>query len=187
MTQMRSAGLILLMDLAVLSGDKGPPWWDYPGLEFWKFVNLLVFASVMAYILRRPLTDALRSRREGIRRDVLSAQDERDEALRKLAEMDSRLAGLDSQVAGIWGKAKAEAKAERERIMHESEAEMLTLREQSKREIEVAGKVARQELRRFAAQRSVKFAEEIIQRDIQPEDDAKLIRLGVEELGRSRS
>jgi len=176
----------LLIELILLGRETNQPWWDYPGLEFWKFLNLIVFATALTYIVRRRVTDALRSRREGIRRAVLKAQNQRDEAVKKLAEVDSRLAGVESEAAGIWAKARAEAKAERERILQDAEAEMLKLREQSQREIESAGKVARQELRRFAAQQSVKLAEEVIQREIQPEDDARLIRLSVEELGRSR-
>ena len=176
----------LLIELVLLWRDTNQPWWDYPGLEFWKFLNLLVFATAMTYILRRRVTDALRSRREGIRRAVLKAQDQRDEAVKKLREVDSRLAGVESEAASIWGKAKAEAKAERERILHDAEAEMLKLREQSQREIESAGKIASEELRRFAAQQSVRLAEEVIQREIQPEDDARLIRLSVEGLERSR-
>jgi F0F1-type ATP synthase membrane subunit b/b' len=117
---------------------------------------------------------------------VLRAQNQRDEAVKKLAEVDSRLAGVESEAASIWAKAKAEAEAEGARILQDAEAEMLKLREQSQREIESAGKVARQALRRFAAQQSVKLAEEVIQREIQPEDDARLIRLSVERLGRSR-
>jgi ATP synthase F0 subunit b len=174
-----------LADFFLLAGDNS--WVNYPGLEFWKFINLAVFVAVMLYFVRRPLTDALRSRREGIRRDLQRAKEERDQALAKLAEVDSRLARLDSEVAGIWEKAKAEAEAERERVKRETEAEMLKLREQSQREIEGAGKVARHELRRFAAQQTVKLAEEIIRRDLRPEDDARLIRLNVEELGRSPS
>ncbi len=176
----------LLIEFVLLGRDTNQPWWDYPGLEFWKFLNLLIFAAVMTYILRRRVTDALRSRREEIRRAVLKAQDQRDEAVKKLREVDSRLAGLESEAASIWSKAKTEAKAERERILHDAEAEMLKLREQSQREIESAGKVARDALRRFAAQQSVRLAEEVIQREIQPEDDARLIRLSVEGLGRSR-
>jgi len=182
---MLAAQCIYLMNLFALAGDSR--WWDYPGLEFWKFINLMVFVAAMVYFVRRPLTDALRSRREGIRRDLQKAKEERDQALAQLAEVDSRLARLDTEVAGIWEKAKAEAEAERERIKRETEAEMLKLRDQSQREIEGAGKVARQELRRFAAQQSVKLAEEIIRRDMRPEDDARLIQLNLEELGRSPS
>ena len=182
---MLAAQGLYLADFFLLAGDNSCV--NYPGLEFWKFINLAVFVAVMLYFVRRPLTDALRSRREGIRRDLQRAKEERDQALAKLAEVDSRLARLDSEVAGIWEKAKAEAEAERERVKRETEAEMLKLREQSQREIEGAGKVARHELRRFAAQQTVKLAEEIIRRDMRPEDDARLIRLNVEELGRSPS
>ena len=162
-------------------------WWDYPGLEFWKFFNLLVFVAAMVYILRRPLSDAFRSRREAIRRDLVRAQEERDQALAKLAEVESRLAKLDSETLSIQEQSKVEANAEGERIARATESEMSKLREQAQREIESAGKVAKQELRRFAAQQSVRLAEEMIRRDIRPEDDARLIRLNVEELGRSRS
>ena len=75
--------------------------------------------------------------------------------------------------------------AERERILQDTEAEMLKLRAQSQREIESAGKVARTELRLFAARQSVKTAREVIRREIQPKDDANLIRLSIEGVGRS--
>jgi alkylation response protein AidB-like acyl-CoA dehydrogenase len=55
--------------------------------------------------------------------------------------------------------------------------------EQAQREIESAGKAARQELREFAAGQSVQLAEEMIRRDIKPEDDARLVGLRIEELG----
>jgi F0F1-type ATP synthase membrane subunit b/b' len=60
------------------------------------------------------------------------------------------------------------------------------VRDQDKREIESAGKVARHELRRFAAEESVRLAEEILEREIRPEDDARLTSLTVNELGRAR-
>jgi F0F1-type ATP synthase membrane subunit b/b' len=60
------------------------------------------------------------------------------------------------------------------------------MREQSRREIESAGKAARLELRKFAAQESVRLAEEILKREMGPEDDARLTRLNVNELGRAQ-
>lgn len=161
------------------------PWWDYPGLEVWKFVNLLLFAALMLYILKRPLSNALQARRETIKGELLTAQRERDEALVKLAEVQARLERLDSEVASIQQHSKSEAEAERERIARETEAEIQKLREQAQREIVGAGKVAKHELRRYAAQQSVQLAEELIRRDIRPDDDARLMNLNVEQLGRN--
>ncbi|MCU1266036.1 MAG: synthase subunit [Acidobacteria bacterium] len=160
------------------------PWWDYPGLEVWKFFNLFIFVAVMVYLLKRPLSDAFRNRREAIRAELLKARTERDAALARLAEVQVRLDRLDSEVAGIKEHSVSEAQAERERILRDTEQEILKLQEQSQREILSAGKVARHELRLFAAQQSVKVAEEVIRREIRPEDDSRLMELNVEQLGR---
>jgi F-type H+-transporting ATPase subunit b len=160
------------------------PWWlNYPGFEAWKFINLGIFVLLLVYVLRRPLGEAFRARREGIRRDLMRAQEERNAALAKLEEVEGRLARLDAEVASVREQAKREAEAERERIERATEEDARKLREQAQREIESAGKAARQELRRYAAEQSVQLAEQMIRRDMQPEDDARLVSLEIEELG----
>src|SRR5215213_8118876 len=101
-----------------------------------KVFNLLLFAGVMYFVLRRPLAEAFRARQEGIRRDLMRAEEE--------------------------------ARA---------------IREQARREIESASKTARAELRAYAAEQSVRMAEEMIRREIRPEDDAHLVKEYVGELG----
>jgi F0F1-type ATP synthase membrane subunit b/b' len=162
-------------------------WWNYPGVEAWKFVNLVVFVLAAIYILRRPLSDALKGRRERIREELLKAQRERDRALAELQEMEAKLSHLDAEVAAIRHQAEAEAVAERDRLSKETDAELAKLREASQREIESAGKAAKQELREFAARQSLKLAEEAIRREIRTEDDARLIGLSIDQLGGNRN
>ena len=159
------------------------PWWNIPSFEAWRWLNLLIFVGLFVYILRRPVGEAMRARREGIRRDLMRAQEERNAALAKLTEVEARLAKLDEEVASVREQAEREAAEERERIRKSTEEETQKLRAQAQREIESAGKAARQELREFAAEQSVRLAEEMIRRDIKPEDDARLVSLRVEELG----
>jgi F0F1-type ATP synthase membrane subunit b/b' len=80
-------------------------------------------------------------------------------------------------------QSRREAEAESERIRRSADEDAEKLREQARREIESAGKAARQELRQFAAKESVRLAEEMIRRDIRPEDDQRLVNSQVEELG----
>jgi F-type H+-transporting ATPase subunit b len=165
------------------------PWWNYPGLELWKFINLFLFIGVALFLhhrFGRPIREALRSRGEGIKSELLRAQEERDRALAKLAEVEARFSKLDAEVAKLKEKAQAEAAAERERIAAATEEEIAKTREQAKREIESAGKAARHELRRFAAEESVRLAEGLLEREIRVEDDVRLTSLNVEELGRAR-
>ncbi|HEX8177334.1 MAG TPA: ATP synthase F0 subunit B [Pyrinomonadaceae bacterium] len=178
---MLSAFLSSLILFAAAGGEA--PWWNKPGLEVWKFVNLFIFLAVLIYILRRPLSEAFKARREGIRRELMRAQEERNAALAKLEEVETRLSRLDAEVAEIRAQSAKEAADERERLRLATEAEIEKLREQSRREIESAGKAARQDLRAFAAEQSVRLAEEMIRKDIRPEDDARLITLEIEELG----
>jgi len=170
----------------------GPSWWtrlepylDYPGFEAWKFANLAVFVGVMIYILTRKvnLGEAFRTRRENIKQELARAQQERDAAVAKLKEVEERLAQLDAEVAEISERSKREAAEERERIARATEAEIARLGEQAQREIESAGKTAKHELRRYTAEQSVRLAEEMIRREMKPEDDARLIDSNIRELG----
>lgn len=174
---------VLLTTLLAPVEGEAAPWWNIPSFEFWRWLNLLIFIGVFVYILRRPVSEAMRARREGIRRDLMRAQEERNAALAKLEEVEARLAKLDAEVASVREQSEREAAEERERIRKSTEEETRKLREQAQREIESAGKAARQDLREFAAEQSVRLAEEMIRRDIKPEDDARLVNLRVEELG----
>jgi len=160
-------------------------WWDYPGFELWKFINLAIFIPVFIWFLNRFLgaRGFLRGRKDQIRRDLVQAQQERDAAVAKLKEVEERLARLDTEVAEIRERSKREAAEERERIARSTETEMAKLGEQAQREIESAGKTAKHELRRYTAEQSVRLAEEMIRREMKPEDDARLIDRNIRELG----
>ena len=175
--------MIFSVAISLLFAGGETHWYNIPGWEAWKFLNLFLFVGVLLYFLRRPLSESLVARREAIRRDLMRAQEERNAAQSKLEEVEARLARLNAEVEGIRAQAQREAAAERERIERATEDEMRKLREQAQREIESAGKSARHELRRQAAEESVRLAEEMIRRDMRPEDDARLIGDYVEELG----
>src|SRR3712207_3317434 len=91
----------------------GAPWYNIPGFELWKVFNLALFVGALVYLLRRPIGESLRMRREGIRRDLMRAQEERNAALAKLEEVNARLANLDVEVARVREQAQQEAVEER--------------------------------------------------------------------------
>jgi F-type H+-transporting ATPase subunit b len=177
--------MFLTFATLIIFASEGGTWWDYPGFELWKFVNLFVFVAILVYILTRKVRigEAFRTRREQIKRELQRAQQERDAALAKLKEVEERLARLDTEVATIRAQSQREAAEERERIVKSTEQEIVKLGEQAKREIESAGKVAKHDLRVYAAETSVRMAEDIIRREMRPADDVRLISRSVDELG----
>ena len=116
----------MFVNLAILMLLQEPRWWDYPGLELWKFVNLALFAGGLIYVLTRKvkLGEAFKTRRETIKQELAKAQRERDAALTKLKEVEDRLARLDSEVSTIRKQSKQEAAEERERRRKEELASM---------------------------------------------------------------
>lgn len=174
----------------VLEGSDGIPWWNYPGLEIWKFVNLLLFILIGFYLHRRfgrPIKEALRLRSEAIKRELKQAKEERDQARAKLSEVETRFANLETEVSKVRERNAAEIEAEKERIKSTTDGELARMRDQAKREIESAGKIARQELRQFAAQESIRMAEDILKKEIGPAEHARLTNRSIEELRGSQS
>ncbi|HVF56021.1 MAG TPA: ATP synthase F0 subunit B [Pyrinomonadaceae bacterium] len=165
--------------------EEGAGWQEHlPGLETWvKVLNLLLFAGLLFFILRRPISEAFSARRDSIRRDLIRAQEERNAALAKLEEVEGRLALLNTEVESIRAQAQREAEEESARIERTAEEDARKLREQATREIESAAKTAKAELRTYAAEQSVKLAEEMIKREMRAEDDRRLMSEYVEELG----
>src|SRR5260370_7369096 len=171
-----SLSLITVKVLA-FAGAEQTRWWDYPGFELWKFINLAIFVIVLVFAMRKffGVPEMFRDRKETIKRELARAEQERDAAVAKLKEVEERLARLDTEVATIKEQAKHEAAEERERIARATETEIAKLSEQALREIEGAGKAARRDLRRYTAEQTVQLAEQLIRREMKPEDDARLI------------
>ena len=160
-------------------------WFNYPGLEIWKFLNLAIFTTAAIFVLRSKINEALLSRRDAIKQELVAAQTAREQALAKVTEADDLLTRVDEHVGAIHKQAQQEAKAERQRLSEAAAREIDKLKQQGEREIEAAGKLARKELRQFLAQRSVELARESVRSQMRPEDDTLLIKENLGDLRRS--
>jgi F0F1-type ATP synthase membrane subunit b/b' len=163
----------------------GESWFNYPGLELWKFLNLAIFLAAAIYILRKKINEALLARRDAIRQELLNAQTERERALARVAEADDLLTRVDEHVGAIHKQATQEAEAERKRLAEATVREKEKLEQQAQREIETANKLARKQLRQFLATRSVELARESVRRQMRPEDDTLLIKESIGDLRRT--
>lgn len=160
-------------------------WFNYPGLEVWKFLNLAIFTTAAIFVLRKKINKALLARREAIQQELLTAQSERERALARVAEAEDLLTRVDEHVGAIHKHAAQEAEAERQRLADATVREKEKLNQQAQREIDTANKLARKELRRFLATRSVEMARESVRKQMRPEDDALLIKESIGDLRRT--
>ena len=153
-------------------------------LTLWRVINLLIFVLILVYILRNKIKigQVFDSRAVRIAKELEQAKRDKQEAQKRLAELEARLGRLDQEVAEIRANAELESAREAERIKRAAEADADKIRQMTKREIEGAMRNARSELQAFVAEQSVAIAESIIRREIRPEDNARMVNKFIDEL-----
>src|SRR5215510_14996180 len=89
--------------------------WTSPA-GFPKLVNLVIFLTILYLLLRKPTREFFRQRLASVRETLDRAAREKQEATTKLAELDSRLNRLDTEIQEIKAQSDREAVAERGRV-----------------------------------------------------------------------
>lgn len=158
-------------------------WFNIGGFEVWKFVNLAIFVAFMVYVLKKPLSDAFKAKREQIRAELIKAEAEKQAALAKLTSIEAKLAQLESEKEQILKNATEEAAFEKKRLVEQTEADIERLSQQSNSELARLGKQSQAALKRFSAQESIRLAEEKLRAQIDGAVDARLVKASISEIG----
>jgi len=156
---------------------------NYPGFEAWKFINLAIFVAALVYVVKKPLSEAFKARRDAIRAELIRAEEEKQSALKRLTSAEAKLAALDAEKAAILKKAREEAEAEKRRLAEQAEWDVKKLREQTSGEVSRLQKQTFAQLRRFSAEESVRLAEEKLRAQIDTQKDTQLVKSGIASIG----
>jgi len=156
---------------------------NYPGFEAWKFINLAIFAALLVYLVKKPLSEAFKAKRDAIRAELIKAEQAKQAALAQLTSAEAKLAALEPEKASVVSRAKQEAETEKTNIAQQTEAEIAKMRQQAESEISRLALQTRAELRRFSAEESVRLAEEKLRGKINPDNDAVLVKSGIQAIG----
>ena len=176
--------LALISPALLLAGQTAEGGGFLQNTTLWRVVNLLIFAAVLVYLLRNKIRigKVFDDRAASIVKELEQAKREKQEAEHKLAELETRLGRLDQEIAEIRAQSERDIEAEAERIARSAEADAEKIGLTAQREIEGAMRAARSELREFVARHSVKLAEEIIRREIRPDDNSRMFTRFVDDL-----
>ena len=187
------SSLILMFAAETQSASGGSGWshflefynhyLNYPGFEAWRFLNLTIFIAILFYLLKQPLSNAFKAKREAIRAELIKAEEEKQAALAQLTTTEAKLVNLNAETQTVRQRAAQEAEAEKARIAEQTEFELNKIREQSNSEIERRSQQARAELRKYSAEESIRLAEEKIRREINADKDAQLVKANIQSIG----
>ncbi len=141
----------------------------------WHCLNFSILAFVLFRLLKKPIGDALRGRREEIENSFSDLEEKRREAERKYAEYEKKLSKMDEEAERILQSFIAQGEAEKEKIIQQARDAAERIKMQAELYIEQELDKARQELKREVAEMSVDLAGDIIKKNLNEQDHHKLI------------
>jgi F-type H+-transporting ATPase subunit b len=162
--------------------SESPSQGEHGSMELWKVANFVLLAAGLGYLFKKNAGPCFAARGKQIQRDMLDAQEQRKEAEHRAAAVDRRLANLETEIAALRADSQAEAKAETERSMQHTAAELAKIQAHAEAEIVSAGKAARMDLKRYSAELAVQLAEQKIRAEMSPEAQDNLVRGFVHDL-----
>lgn len=176
--------LVFLTALPALAQESQPSQADTSTGWIFRWINFAIVVALIAYgfYKARP---AFRRHADEISQRIAEGTRAREAAEQQRREAESKLAGIDAEVATLREDAKRGAAAEAERIhaLAKSEAEMIDRAAQA--EIAAAERAARLELKTIAARMAVERAEALLRDEMTPSTESTLFHTFVTELERS--
>ena len=151
-------------------------------LLMWKWANFLVLAGALGYLMVKTLPSLFAARTEAITKDMVESQKIRQDAEDRAADVERRLATIETEIAALRAESKEETAAEADRLAKHTADEIARIQAQTAREISDAGKTAREELIRYAAGLSVELAAQRIRARMTPATEDRLVRGFVRDL-----
>ena len=152
-----------------------------------KWVNFAILAIGLGYLCAKTMPPFFRSRTSEIQEGIREAQKIKAEAEKRAAEMDARMARLGADIENFRTQASAEMQQEAERIKEATGRQIARLEQQAQAEIETATKIARRDLRAYAAKLALDLAERRVRERLDRPADAALVDDFVRDLALSGS
>jgi F-type H+-transporting ATPase subunit b len=139
-------------------------------VDVWKTVNLLLILGLLVWFLGRPFNNYFRRRREDLDERIERARQEREEAVRLVADMQARLDRLGAEIAEIRRHGAEEGETEKAAHIAAAEREAEQLRRNAVEEIDRRLAAAKAELKRAAADLAVERARKTLAGEMTEED-----------------
>lgn len=160
---------------------------ETPTIDAKKLVLQLVNFGVLVFLLVKfggpAISKALAARHQQLKADLAAAATARAEAEARLKQQEARLAALEQEIEGIRKGVKAEAEAEKARLIATAEERAKRIKDETTFVLEQAGKEAEARLRREVALAAVELAEQMVRRSLGPADQQRLVDTFVADVG----
>jgi len=154
-----------------------------PNEVLYKVINFVILVGGLGYVLRKPLAEFLSSRSASIRKGLEEGRKALENSQAQLRTVEEKLARLEAEIGEFKASARREMEAESLRLQQASTEEAARILESARAQTETAVRAAKLELKQYAAQKSVAFAEDLIRARLDPSGRSRLVTQFVANLG----
>lgn len=173
-------GLLAFAAVACAAGESS---FDKPKDLLWRVMNFTALVALLVFLLKKPLANALNSRRETIRTQLEELEAKRAAAERAYQECEGKLAGLEAEAKSILEEALRQGEAEKARLIAEGERAAGDMKRQAEMAVQHELTSATTRLKAEIAEEAAKAAEELIRQNLQPADEARMIESYLDKVG----
>jgi len=137
--------------------------------------NFAVLFGGLIYLLRKPMGEFFRTRRNDIVAGLQRAQDAQASAKARMDEIEQRLANLSRDMATLKGEAAKESLVDRERILSEAKREVERVVEQSRQQIERVARTVEREIKETIADQVIDRASNTLRSEMTQDDQKRVV------------
>ncbi len=141
-----------------------------------KVINFAILVGVLTYLLRKPLSGFFAQRTSEIQASLEKGRKALEDSEARLKQVEEKMNGLEAAIAALRAEAEQEEQAELNRLREAAQAEAERIVATAQDEIEGAGRVARLELKRYAAEQAIRLAEEHLRQHLDKKQRTSLVK-----------
>lgn len=153
------------------------------GVAIWTVLIFVLVVFILGRYAWKPLLSSLQAREDFIRDSLQRAREEREQAERRLAEYEEKLAAARAEATALVEEGRHDAEAVKAKIEATAREEGDKLMARARREIELARDQAVKDLHTTTARLATDLATKVLEREIRPEDHERLLAESLRELG----
>ncbi|MGD0923506.1 MAG: ATP synthase F0 subunit B [Terriglobia bacterium] len=141
-----------------------------------KWINFVILAGGLAYVLRKPLREFFTQRSASIRKSLEEGRKALEASQAQLQAVEEKLQHFEEEMAAFRAAALREMDAERERLRQATAHEMEKMLASVQTQMEMTTKQARVELKLYAAEQAVEMAQKMIGQRLDEAGQQRLVR-----------
>lgn len=149
---------------------------------FWFSLNFLVFVIILYKVLKKPVVNFFRTRRENIIKQYNELLEKKKEAEARYIELQEKIKNLEKEAQAIYQNYVEQGIRERERIINEAQVQAERIKQQAELYIQFEMEKVKKQLIHEIGEAAVKIAEEIIKKNFTEEDQKRLYKEFINEI-----